>query len=89
MLFTFFRARGRFDFSQQIQQRVGIIGKALHRIDGSRLRKNDFMEFLVKILAQALVARQGHGQFFCQPGGQCVHEEGIELVGVFNIGNVA
>ena len=47
------------------------------------------MEFLVKILAQALVARQGHGQFFCQPGGQCIHEEGIELVGVFNIGNVA
>ena len=32
---------------------------------------------------------RGMASFFCQPGGQCVHEEGIELVGVFNIGNVA
>ena len=48
-----------------------------------------FMEFLVKILAKALVARQGHGQLFCQAGSQRVHEEGIELFGVFNVGYVA
>ena len=47
------------------------------------------MEFLVKILAKALVARQGHGQLFCQAGSQRVHEEGIELFGVFNVGYVA
>ena len=53
---------GSFIFLSR-SSRVGVVGEALHRIDGCRLRENDFMEFLVKILAKALVARQGMANF--------------------------
>ena len=56
---------------------------------GGGLRKNDLVEFLVKILAQALISRHGHGQFFRQARRQGVHEEGIELFRVFNVRDVA